>query len=152
MAPTFSKTLDPMTQAVKYLYNCITKNKFFFTFEGRGSPAEEEFGHLGFIQPYFAEFNPECPLGRPLDHNEDPKSLLPIPQLFRANCLDRDQYPWNVLCVGSDGWQWDWQRHALYEELNVAAYKAQRSTLIEPTGPQSAMSTITALAQQSSYP
>ena len=130
-----------------YLYNCITKNKYFFTFKARGGP-EEEFG----IQPYFADFNPECPLGRPLDHNEDPKRLLPIPKLFHANCLDEDQYPWNVLCFGIDAWLWDWQRHALYEEFHVASYKAERSTLIDPTDPQSAMSTVTALAQQSSYP
>ena len=152
MAPAFSKILDPTTQAVRYLYNCITKNKYFFTFEGRGSPDEEEFGHLGFIQPYFAEFNPQCPLGRPLDHSEDPKTLLPTPKLLSANCLDKDQYPWSVLCSGSDGLEWDCQRHLLYQTLNVAAYKEQRSTLVDPTVSQSAMSTVTTLAQQSSYP
>ena len=148
MAPTFPGRLDPETVAAKFLHNCITKNKYFFTFEGRSSPEEEEFR----VQPYFAEFNPACPLGRPMSHTQNPRTLLPIPRLFHANCLDKDQYPWNVLCSGSDGWQWDLQRRALYEELNVAAYKAERSTLIDPTNPQSAMSTITALAQQSSYP
>ena len=152
MAPSLFNRLDPMTQAAKYLYNCVTKNKYFFTFEGRGSPGEEEFGHLGFIQPYFAEFNPQCPLGRPLDHSEDPKTLLPIAKLLPANCLDKDQYPWSVLCSGSDGLAWDLQRHLLFQTLNVAAYKAQRSTLIDSTILQSAMSTVTTLAQQSSYP
>ena len=144
--------LDPVTQAAKYLYDCVTKNKYYFTFKARGSSLEEEFSHFRFPQPYFAEFNPACPLGRPLSHNEDPNRLLPIPILLRANCLDRDQYPWNVLRFGSDGWEWNRLRHVLYTQLNVAAYKAQQSTLIHPTDPQSAMSTITARAQQSSYP
>lgn len=152
MARTYPGHLDAETQAVKYLYNCLSKNKYFFTFEARAWPPEEQLGHLGFVKPYFAEFNPACPLGRPLNHTEDPRTLLPIPVLLRANCLDKDQYPWNILCSGSDGWQWDWQRQKLYEELNVAAYKAERYTLIDPTVPQSAMSTVTALAQQSSYP
>ena len=153
MATTLSNRLDPVTCASKYLYDCITKNKYYFTFQARGSPAKEEDSPFKFGKPYFTEFNPACPLGRPLDHGEDPKYLLPIPQLLRANCLDKDQYPWNVLRSDfNDGWEWNRLRHVLYTQLNVAAYKAQRSTLIHPTDPQSAMSTITARAQQSSYP
>ena len=152
MAPTLSDRLDPVTQGARYLYNCITKNKYFFTFAGRGSPEEEEFNDLGLIQPYFADFQPECPLGRPLNHSENSRTLLPIPKLLHANSLDRNQYPWNVLRSGPDGWLWDRQRHRIYEQLNVAAYKAERSTLVDPTVAQSAMSTVTAFAQQSSYP
>ena len=152
MAPRSSNRLDPTTRAAQYLYHCISKNKYFFTFEARGYPDEEEFGHLGLFQPYFAELNPDCPLGRAKDHCEDPATLLPIPKLLQANCLDRDQYPWSILCFGSDGWEWDWQREKLYKEFNVDAYKAKRAPLTYPTVTQSAMSTITPLAQQSSYP
>ena len=140
MAPSSSDRLDPVTKAAQYLHSCLTKNKFFFTLE---------FVQLEFIEPYSTEYNPACPLGRPLNHTEDPRSLLPIPKLLNANCLDRDQYPWNTLRSESDGWFWDRERHKLYQKFNVAAYKAQRSTLIDPKDP---MSTITALAQQSSYP
>ena len=152
ITPTMSDRLDPVMQAARYLYNCITKNKFFFTFAARGGAEEEEFDHLGLNQPYFAEFNPECALGRPFNHSENPSTLLPIPKLLQANCLDRDQYPWNVLRSGTDGWKWDQQRHKIYQELNVAEYKKERSTLIDQTVARSAMSTITGFAQQSSYP
>ena len=131
-----------------YLYNCITNNKYFFTFEGRGSPEGDEYGELRVIQPYFAEFGPRCALGRPVNQ----QTLLPIPKLLHANCLDSDQYPWNVICSGDDGLEWDVLCQSLYNALNVDAYKAERSKIFNPIVPQSAMSTITPLAQQSSYP
>lgn len=107
-------------------------------------------GHLGFIEPYLTEYNPKRPLGIPLEHA--PTTLFRIPKLLSANFLDQDQYPWNILCSGPDGWEWDWQRRLLYQELNVAAYKAGRSLELDLLVPQSAMSTITRIAQQSSYP
>ena len=144
--------LDTYVRACRYAYLCIVNNKYFFTFEGKGAPEEEEFGHLGFIQPYFAEFNPKRPLGRHLEHTENPTTSLSIPKLLPANCLDQNKYPWNILCSGSDGWEWDWQRQLLYQQHNVAAYKAGRSSILDLSDPQSAMSTIRRIAQQSSYP
>ena len=41
MALTPRNELDPTTNATMYLYNCITKNKYFFTFEGRACPEED---------------------------------------------------------------------------------------------------------------
>lgn len=142
--------MDPYIQACRYLYLCLVNNKYFFTFEGRGYLEEEEWGHLGFIQPYFTEHNPKRPLGIPLDH--PPTALFRIPKLLSADSLDQDQYPWNILCSGPDGCEWDWQRQLLYQEFNVAAYKAGRSSKLDLLDPQSAMSTITRNAQQSSYP
>lgn len=146
--------MDPYTRASKDAYISIRNNKFYFTFEAKGYPQEEEFGHLGFIQPYFAELNPDRPLGRPLNHTEVPSSLLRIPKLLPANCLDKDQYPWNILCSGPEGWEWDLQRHSLYQEFNVDAYKyqTQRSPNKNPSDTQSAMSTVTGNALQTSYP
>ena len=147
-------------QAGRYGYSLIKNNDYFFTFESRAYPEEEEFGHLGFIQPYFTEVNPNCPLGRPEDHNEDPRTLLPIPKLLGANSLDEDQYPWNILCSGvsSVALKWECKRCSLYQELNAEAYKYQRST-IAPRAPehsppprQSEMSTVTGNALQTSYP
>lgn len=142
--------MDPELRAFVYLYSCLVNNNYFFTFEGRGYPEEEEWGHLGFIKPYFSEHNPKRPLGRDPDHA--PTTRFQIPKLLPANSLDEDQYPWNIICFGPDGWEWDWKRQSLYQELNVAAYKEERSTELDLSDPQSAMSTITRNAQQSSYP
>ena len=148
MALPHRSELDPMTKVLLYLHNCIN-NKYFFTFEARGSPEGEEYGgELRFIQPYLAEFHPNCKLGRPVNQ----ETLLPIPKLLHANCLDSDQYPWNVVCSGDDGLEWDVLRQSFYKALNLDAYKAERSKIFNPIAPQSAMSTITPLAQQSSYP
>ena len=147
--------MNSYNRASTHAYHNIINNKFYFTFEGRGYPEEEEFGHLGFIQPYFTEVNPDRPLGRALEHNEDPANLLPIPKLLPADCLDRDQYPWNILCSGLDPWGWDLQRFSLYQEFNVAAYKSQRSSPIvyeDPSDTECAMSTVTGNALQTSYP
>lgn len=144
-------------KASLYAYHRIMDNDYYFTFEAKAYPEEEEFGHLGFIKPYFAEVNPQRPLGRPLDHTENPATRLPIPRLLKANCLDVDQYPWNILCSGSDGLSLDWdsQRYAFHLELNVAAYKAQPASLTigqERSVLLRAMSTVTGTALQTSYP
>lgn len=155
MVDNHRNNMDPHTQAAKYAYYNIINNKYYFTFEARGYPEEEQFGHLGFVKPYFTEFNPARPLGRPLNHTEDPATLLPIPKLLPANCLDEDQYPWNILCSGPHSCDWDYQRHSLYEELNVGAYKTQRTSIPvhqDPSATQSAMSTVTGTALQTSYP
>ncbi|CAF9942991.1 MAG: hypothetical protein ALECFALPRED_010362 [Alectoria fallacina] len=155
MADDQTDEMDSYTQASKYAYYNIKNNKYYFTFEARGYPEREEFGHLGFIQPYFTEVNPNRPLGRPLNHSQDPASLLPIPTLLSADCLDEGQYPWNILCSGLDSWDWDYQRHSLYEGFNAAAYKTQRSAITvyqDPSATQSAMSTVTGTALQTSYP
>lgn len=155
MADNDTNGVDSSTQAAKYAYYNIVNNKYHFTFEARAFPEEEEFGHLGFIKPYFTELNPARPLGRPLNHTNDPANLLPIPRLLPADCLDEDQYPWNILCSGLDSWDWDYQRHSLYEELNVAAYKTQRTSIPayqDPSATQSAMSTVTGTSLQTSYP
>lgn len=155
MADNRTNSMHAYTQACKYAYYSIMNNKYFFTFEARGYPEEEEFGHLGFIKPYFSEVNPDRPLGRSLNHTQNQATLLPIPKLLPANCLDEDQYPWNILCFGADSCDWDCQRHSLYEEFNVAAYKAQRSSILvhrDPSATQSAMSTVTGISLQTSYP
>lgn len=154
---TDNNNMDPKEYAEHNLKN---KN-YFFMFEARAFPEREEFGHLGFIEPYFPEVDPGLPLGRPLGHSEDPATLLPIPKLLSQNCLDDDQYPWNILCSRSrpDGWKWDWKRHQLSKELNVDAYKAERKKQQSSTCPyeylpasQSTMSTVTETALQTSYP
>ena len=136
-------------------YERCENNDYYFTFEARAYPEEEEFGHLGLFQPYFAGVNPNQPLGRPLNHDENQATLLPIPKLLSSDCLDEDQYPWNVIFAGSNSLYWACRRFKLYEELNVGAYKAtqhlgtdgqQRAALLNE------MSTVTATAQQSSYP
>ena len=141
--------------AILEAYNRCESNDYYFTFEAKGYPDEEEFGHLGLFQPYFAEVNPNQPLGRPIHHDEKQEHLLPIPKLLSSNCLDEDQYPWNVIFAGSNSLYWVCRRFKLYEELNVDAYKAkpisgtdgqQRAALLNE------MSTVTATAQQSSYP
>ena len=138
-------------QAAKYLYHCLVKNKFIFSFQARSYPEEEEFSLLRIIEPYCAEYNPDCPLGKPQNHSENPATLLPIPTLLSLTCLDKDQYPWNVLCSGPDALEWYCTRHSLYKQHSVAALKSQR-----PSPPhflsQVTMSTITSNAQQSSYP
>lgn len=155
MADNHSNSVDPHTQAVKFAQSSIVNNKYFFTFEARGYPEEEEFGHLGFVEPYFAEHHPDRPLGKPLTHSEDLSTLLPIPTLLPANCLNEGQYPWNILSSGSGSWEWDWKRHSLYEEFNARAYQAQRSSITvfqDPSDTQCAMSTVTGNALQTSYP
>ena len=144
-----------LSQAELEAFKRCESNDYYFTFESRGYPEEEEFGHLGLFQPYFAEVNPKQPLGRPLDHDENQATLLPIPKLLSSDCLDEDQYPWNIIFSGSNSLHWVCRRFKLYEELNVDAYKAkplsgtdgqQRAALLNE------MSTVTATAQQSSYP
>ncbi len=158
MAHGQTTRLDPYTQACKDADFNIANNMYYFTFEGKAFPEEEEFGHLGFIEPYFAELNPKRPLGRP----ESDPSILPIPKLLRANCLDEDQYPWNILLSGPDSLKWDLKRYRLYQDFNVAAYKSQRSSnksqrfpvivYQDPPATQCAMSTVTRNALQTSYP
>ena len=143
------------TRAVLDAFGRLESNDYYFTFEGRGYPEEEEFGHLGLFQPYFTEVNPNQPLGRPLNHDENQTTLLPIPTLLNSNCLDEDQYPWNIICFGYDSLYWISRRFKIYQELNVDAYKEQ--PLSGTDGQQRAallneMSTVTATAQQSSYP
>ena len=152
MAHIKTTRMDLITQANLYAYHNMNNNKYYFTFEAKGYPEEEEFGHLGFIKPYFAEVNPDRPLGRPLNHNEDPRHLLPIPKLLPANCLDRSQYPWNILCQGPDGWESDLIRHSLYLDFNVSAYKYKPVGQDPPSPAQSEMSTVTGNALQTSYP
>lgn len=155
MAESQTHDMARYMKASMYAYHIIANNKHFFTFESRGYPEEEEFGHLGLIEPYFTEVNPERPLGRPMNHNQDPATLLPIPRLLSANSLDKDQYPWDVLCSGNDSWDWDLQRHSIFEEFNIAAYKAQRSSTLlykDPSATQYIMSTVTGTALQTSYP
>ena len=153
MAHNQTTRLDPLTKAMLYAYHNIANNKYYFTFQGKGYPEEEEYGHLGFIEPYFTEVNPKRPLGRPLNHTEDPNTLLPIPKLLPANCLDRKQYPWNILCQGADGWDWDSTRHSLYQDFNVSAYKSkQPSNQDRPSAAPFEMSTVTENALQTSYP
>lgn len=137
-------------KAMMYLYRCLVHNLYYSTFESRAYPEEEECGHLGFIEPHFTEVNPKQPLGRQLSHT-DP---IAIPKLLPANCLDEDQYPWYILCSGPEGWQGDSWRHKLYEQFNVAAYKAQRSTTVyqDRAALRSEMSTVTGTALQTSYP
>ena len=144
--------LDPYTKATLYAYQNVANNNYYFTFQAKGYPEEEEFGHLGFIQPYFAEINPNRPLGRPLNHTEDPKTLLPIPKLLPANCLDRSQYPWNIICQGADGWKSDSIRNSLYQEFNVSAYKSQSINQDRLLPAPFEMSTVTENALQTSYP
>ena len=146
--------MDPKEFATQNLKN----NSYFFTFEARAFPEIEEFGHLGFIKPYFPGVDPEFPLGRPQSHSEDPATLLPIPKLLPQNCLEKDQYPWNILCSGPNGCKWDWKRHDHHQVLNVGAYQAEHKKQ-PPTDPyhlppssQSAMSTVTETALQTSYP
>ncbi len=162
MAHRQTARLDPYTQACKDADINITNNNYYFTFEGKAFPEEEEFGHLGFIEPYFAEMNPKRPLGRPEEAESDPLALLPIPKLLPKNCLDEDQYPWNVLSSGPDSLKWDLKRYRLYQDFNVAAYKSQRSSnksqrfpvIVhqDPSATQCAMSTVTRNALQTSYP
>ena len=143
-----------LAQAELEAFQRKESNDYYFTFEARAYP-EEEFGHLGFVKPYFTEVNPKQPLGRPLDHEESQANLLPIPKLLNSDCLDEDQYPWNLIFAGSGSLHWHNKRFRLYQELNVDAYKAkplsgtdgqQRAALLNE------MSTVTATAQQSSYP
>ena len=158
MAQRRTSRLDPYTQACKDAYTNITNNKYYFTFEAKGYPEEEEFGHLGFIKPYFTELNPKRPLGRP----ESDSSITPIPKLLRANCLDEDQYPWNVLCSRPGSSYWHLKRYSLYQDFNVAAYKSRRSlnksqrfpviVYQDPSPTECAMSTVTRNALQTSYP
>ena len=146
--------MDIYTRACLYAYQCIANNKYYFTFEARSHPEEEEFGHLGFIVPYFSEVNPSRPLGRPLNHDEDPRKLLRIPTLLPDNCLDEDQYPWNILLAGPDSVEWHLVRYTLYEQFNVAAYKNRRSEepVEQKPSTQIAMSTVAGTALQTSYP
>ena len=147
--------MSVFSQAILDAYQRCESNDYYFTFEARAYPEEEEFGHLGFIQPYFTEVSPNQPLGRPMDHDENQATLLPIPKLLDSNCLDDDEYPWNIIISGSSSLFWARRRFRLYQELNVDAYKAkpisgtdgqQRAALLNE------MSTVTATAQQSSYP
>ena len=147
--------MSAFSHAILEAYERCERNDYYFTFEARGYPDEEEFGHLGLFQPYFTEVNPNQPLGRPLNHDENQANLLPIPKLLSSNCLDEDQYPWNVIFAGSNSLYWVCRRFKLHKELNVDAYKAkpppgtdgqQRAALLNE------MSTVTATAQQSSYP
>ena len=152
--------MDVETEADLCAKDNIENNIYYFTFESKDHPEEEEFGLLGLgVMPYLPDVNPERPLGRPLNHSEDQATLLLIPKLLPPNCLDKDQYPWNILCSGPEGWKWDWKRHQLYLDLNVGAYKAkskiQQSSITpyqHPPASQSAMSTVTETALQTSYP
>ena len=47
MVDQSSTRMNTKTQAARYLYHCLVKNKFFFSFEARSYPEEEEFGHPG---------------------------------------------------------------------------------------------------------
>ena len=149
MAHSTTTRMDLIKQAMDYAYHNIHNNNYYFTFESKGYPEEEEFGHLGFIVPYFPGVNPNRPLGRPQDHTEDPGTLLPIPKLLPANSLDGSQYPWNILCEGPDALQWDLKRYSLYQEFNVSAYNYKP---IFQNPPSSKMSTVTETALQTSYP
>ena len=155
MATNQTEDMSVRTKAMLDALKRFKSNEYYFTFEGNGYPDEEEYGHLGLFQPYFAEVNPKQPLGRPLDHDGNQASLLPIPKLLNSNCLDENQYPWNIICSGSDSLSWICKRFKLYQELNVDAYKAkppsgtdgqQRAALLKE------MSTVTGTAQQTSYP
>ena len=155
MADNDEEDMDAITQAGKYAFYNIVNNKYYFTFEARAYPEVEEFGHLGFMKPYFTELNPNRPLGRPLSHSNDQATLLPIPRLLPADCLDEDQYPWNILCSGLDSLDWHRQRYSLYQELNVVAYKTQRSSTLvnqHPPATQDGMSTVAGTTLQTSYP
>lgn len=155
MADTQTGNMSFYRQACMVAYLAIVNNKYYFTFISKGHPEEEEFGNLGFIQPYYSEVNPARLLGRPLNHNQEPANLLPIPTLLSADCLNRNSYPWNILCFGIDGLGWDRKRHSLFQDFNAAAYQVERSSITEypdPSPTQSAMSTVTGNALQTSYP
>ena len=151
--------LEANTKAWLCCYRRIVDKDYLFTFLARAYPDDEADTTLSRMQlhrPYISDVYPNHPLGR------DPNDTTPrrIPKLLPETCLDKDQYPWNVICSGSDRQLAIIIRNSLYAQYRVGAYKerlpspasqrnqaAYEAHLLEYN-----MSTVTNNALQTSYP